>query len=345
MRVVIEVTAGPAKGRKTVLAAGQVLKVGRTEWADFAIPQDGHMSGVHMAIETDHAGCYVKDLGSTNGTYVNGRRLKPQERTALRSGDQVLAGQTTLAAQIQGEGAEAASSPSSAAWHQQMSKPAPAAAFVAPAPLLQKRRYTIETCDSGLTLCRGTVEDMAPADLAVAVCSLLPAYVIADFRKLGEPRPDELASPNYLFDWLDPVAVDLVSPVVVAQDELLSWPALIEQGWGNDALVCLFSQQGKEELLGHLRKALHKGEAGSPTDAIVGYCWPSVLAPLLSYSRPPFVRELLKGIDAVLVELPDLPDTWQLYGGKQVPKILDQLGFQQQAAEAVSADEARQPSE
>ena len=63
-------------------------------------------------------------------------------------------------------------------------------------------------------------------------------------------------------------------------------------------------------------------------DPIIGYCWPSVLAPLLSHYTPDFVQRLLEGIDAVLVEFPDLPDTWQLYGRRELVGLLCRLGFE-----------------
>ena len=40
MAVILQVTEGPAVGRKTFLRVGQIMRIGRTEWADFNVPQD-----------------------------------------------------------------------------------------------------------------------------------------------------------------------------------------------------------------------------------------------------------------------------------------------------------------
>jgi hypothetical protein len=42
----------------------------------------------------------------------------------------------------------------------------------------------------------------------------------------------------------------------------------------------------------------------------------------------------LAGIEAVLVELADLPESWQIFGSPQVAKILKQLGFREQPPES-----------
>ena len=61
---------------------------------------------------------------------------------------------------------------------------------------------------------------------------------------------------------------------------------------------------------------------------LLGYCWPSVLAPLLAFRTPAFVQSLLSGIDAVLIEIPDLPGTWQIYCGKSFVAAVAKMGFQ-----------------
>lgn len=56
------------------------------------------VSRIHAAIAYDeHAqALYMLDMGSTNGTFVNGRRLQPNERRSLRSGDSLRLGRLRL---------------------------------------------------------------------------------------------------------------------------------------------------------------------------------------------------------------------------------------------------------
>jgi len=326
MRVVLEVTSGPKAGRKIRLGAGQELRVGRTEWADFSVPEDGQMSGVHFALETDNTTCYIRDSGSSNGTFVNGRQIT--ERVALSGGDEIRAGQTLFVVHAEGNAAPRTADTPAAARGPDLPQASPAAA---PVPFLQgeaKVTYTVEKCGSGLTLCRGNIEEISPQELATSLCRVYPVYLIVDFNNLGTPPPGELSSPDYLFDWLEPDAAAMVSPVVLGQTDLLGWPALVEQGWGKDAVICLFSKQDKPALLAHLRQVIRaKPKREDLSGGIVGYCWPSVMAMLLAHGTPEFVQKLLAGIDAVQVELPDLPDTWQLYGSSRLAGELDQLGF------------------
>ena len=52
------------------------------------------MSSFHARIYRHDSGWYVEDLGSTNGTYLNQKRVtSPAE---LRAGDRVKIGKTTL---------------------------------------------------------------------------------------------------------------------------------------------------------------------------------------------------------------------------------------------------------
>jgi pSer/pThr/pTyr-binding forkhead associated (FHA) protein len=332
MRVVLEVLSGPDAGRKTLLGAGQAVQVGRTEWADFSLTKDGHMSSVHFVLETDQLACYVRDLGSSNGTFLNGKPVL--EKTLIRNGDEIRAGQTVFVIRTEGDVPERASAPG------ETETIVPSAAPLSPAASATKPSgtsvyYSVESCDSGLTLCRGTIEDIAPAQLAARISQEIPAFLIAHFAKLETPLPDELeAGEHALFDWLEPAAAANVSPVMLSQDEMADWPQWIEEGWGEDAVICVFSKQQREPLLQHLRAACRrKPHETVQQGAMVGYCWPSVLAPLLSHYTPQFVQQLLTGIDAVMVELPDFPETWQIYGRSGIAELLKKLGFVQEPSE------------
>ncbi len=71
------------------LPAGTVKTLGRTTRADFIV-EAALVSRVHCRLTTDAANqLTVEDLGSTNGTQVNGRTV---QRVALKSGDRVTVG-------------------------------------------------------------------------------------------------------------------------------------------------------------------------------------------------------------------------------------------------------------
>jgi predicted component of type VI protein secretion system len=55
---------------------------------------DEHASGQHALFQNAHGLWYVEDLGSTNGTYLNNRRIFSAQR--LKKGDKVRIGRTTL---------------------------------------------------------------------------------------------------------------------------------------------------------------------------------------------------------------------------------------------------------
>jgi pSer/pThr/pTyr-binding forkhead associated (FHA) protein len=99
MAVILQITGGPAKGRRTFLRAGQVLRIGRTERSDFDVPQDPTMAPVHFAVEYDAYVCRLRDLRSGAATMVNGAAVID---AVLAHGDQITAGATTFSVHIEG---------------------------------------------------------------------------------------------------------------------------------------------------------------------------------------------------------------------------------------------------
>jgi pSer/pThr/pTyr-binding forkhead associated (FHA) protein len=68
--------------------------LGRSSASDIVLKSDDYASGRHARL-TRHGGLlYVEDMGSTNGTFVNGR--KAVGATPLRHGDTVRIGSTTF---------------------------------------------------------------------------------------------------------------------------------------------------------------------------------------------------------------------------------------------------------
>jgi hypothetical protein len=70
------------------------LTIGRGRQNDIPIATDEYASARHARFEPRQDGVWVQDLGSTNGTYLNGTRLDRPRR--LTQGDIVRVGETDL---------------------------------------------------------------------------------------------------------------------------------------------------------------------------------------------------------------------------------------------------------
>ena len=99
MRVILDVLHGPRKGRTFVFDRHDTFIVGRSRFVHCPIPEDSALSRDHFLIEINPPRCELRDLGSTNGTFVNERRV---ERSRLGSGDQIVAGQSVFRVRVDG---------------------------------------------------------------------------------------------------------------------------------------------------------------------------------------------------------------------------------------------------
>ena len=93
MQAVLEVTAGPHSGQQIVLSPGVPVRIGRTPKADYVVAEDTFLSGAHFYVEWSGDQCIVRDLNSSNGTFLNGTRLS---EGILHEGDVITAGQSSF---------------------------------------------------------------------------------------------------------------------------------------------------------------------------------------------------------------------------------------------------------
>ncbi len=94
LQVTLTVTGGPHAGRAFHFEEHDSFLVGREKDAHFRLPRkDEYLSRHHFLVELNPPACRLIDLESTNGTYLNGRRVELAE---LRDGDQIRAGTTVL---------------------------------------------------------------------------------------------------------------------------------------------------------------------------------------------------------------------------------------------------------
>src|SRR4051812_9321676 len=89
METVLRVTSGPYEGQEYLVGRDGTFVVGRSSRVPFSMPHDLALSREHFQVENFPPVCHLVDLGSTNGTKVNGLRV---ERVLLREGDVVSAG-------------------------------------------------------------------------------------------------------------------------------------------------------------------------------------------------------------------------------------------------------------
>ncbi len=85
------VVQGPEAGTEHVLERDSIT-MGRGPGVDIAF-DDGAMSKEHAALELTPEGYLVRDMGSTNGTSVNGSRVMAAD---LKHGDRIGLGDHTL---------------------------------------------------------------------------------------------------------------------------------------------------------------------------------------------------------------------------------------------------------
>jgi hypothetical protein len=85
------VERGPWAGMTFLLDEG-LTRIGRGGDQDIVL-DDVTVSRSHAEVEVTPAGVSIRDVGSTNGTYINGERL---DRSQLKAGDEMIIGKYHL---------------------------------------------------------------------------------------------------------------------------------------------------------------------------------------------------------------------------------------------------------
>ena len=139
MEVILRVTSGPHTDQEYVFDRNDTFVVGRSSQVQFSVHDDRRLSREHFLIEFNPPLCVLKDLGSTNGTKVNGLRV---ESARLRDGDVIAAGASTFIVLVE----ETASRPANRIRCLGCGGPAPKETSVAAAPEDSKIEWLCESC-------------------------------------------------------------------------------------------------------------------------------------------------------------------------------------------------------
>lgn len=93
----LKVVEPPERRGRTFELAADEITIGRAPGCHVALTDDGYVSQLHARVFARDGRYFVEDLGSTNGTYLN--RKKVTGPVALRRGDRLQVGRTVLEVQ------------------------------------------------------------------------------------------------------------------------------------------------------------------------------------------------------------------------------------------------------
>ena len=289
---------------------------------------DDRLSRLHFRICPEGANWRLEDLRSRNGTKVQGKLVNV---CILNDGDVISAGKLTFRVNLAGVGGAPGRTTDSAQQTPVGSSTLdPDGAFEVAAMAIRgrlKMNCFAEQGESGQGYFRGDFGARTPAELLLAFRqsrTLKNPWLILDQSRFETPLPEPLAAAaKPIVDWLGPEYAESVSPrlIGIADVPYPDWEAFINDAWGQDVLYVIFSDRSEAELLQILRKSARQGKA------IAGILWPSVMSYMLLKGHAGPASEVMAGGNAILIELPDFPESWQLVGPATLQRNLEKLGF------------------
>lgn len=297
-QVVLEVSSDGADVSKHWIKPGQSAHVGRSSQCDHSFPQDHLMSTRHFVLECGDRVCELRDLNSSNGTFVDGQRIST---VIVRDGQSVVAGKTKFGIRI-----NYALGGNSAA--------------MSDVPC-----YVAARQESGALAFELGPHSLNCVEIIRLISDLSRLYLIVAPKRVTE-IPDCVES-TYLCNWLPTEVASRLSPIVLASAENSVLRELVQDHWGQDRLFCVFSQCESEEAVAHLAIVARGQEARDqvPVEAhMFGSGSPSRLGPLLANCDPGFAAFVFSKLDAVLLET---ADGYLLLGGEKLRDDLEHRGF------------------
>jgi len=305
MAIALFIATGPNTGQQIPVGTGQMVRVGRTSRADYAFPNDTYLSGVHFEIGYNEGGCAIRDLGSSNGTFVNGARLE-QASVAVNDGDEISAGEMTFLVQVS-SGEQPLAAPAAAV--------APEAGAPGVSPERTARRFApgCEPKAAARTVLTG--DQKRARD--ILMYQNAPLFAVVDVARDGS-LPQLLGTPALRSQPLfvtEPAAGHAPILVELGQASSLSERAdvhtfletLLRSGWGKSWGIFLTSLSSLDDLAAHFRGFLLP-HTGDERPLHLRLYDPRVLRAFLPTCEPAEIAAIFGPIVSYLIES-DRPDT------------------------------------
>lgn len=92
------VKTGPLQGHKYFVKTDSPILIGRSEEANVRIAYDEFCSRKHARVFWENGACFIEDLKSTNGTFLNDNRI--EGKAGLNNHDVIKLGDTAIVVSI-----------------------------------------------------------------------------------------------------------------------------------------------------------------------------------------------------------------------------------------------------
>jgi len=293
---------------------GQQLVIGRSIHADISVPNDVSMSTEHARIRILQNEVLLEDLLSTNGTLVNGNRIK---EVALNNTDEFSVGQQTFTVRVFGQAAPSApvSSEQFEVETRDDRKAAPVPCTVqSRVPLVVEEQLPLVEsaipfesfpCGSGLVFFSGCLPSFDPIDIARRLTLATPGWLLKQ-DDLGVQNGD---NPKH------EISIERISPMDP------SWMIPWSQTWGQQKSLLIYSRSDESKIKSTFQALFTTLNATSQK-----FPSHSNLFDFLANRLSDTVNRVFSPLDAILIEL---------YGGKQwayiaprdLETVLPQLHF------------------
>jgi pSer/pThr/pTyr-binding forkhead associated (FHA) protein len=301
------------------------ITFGRSAAADQMFPSDVNMSGRHFLMEPAAQGWRCRDLGSTNGTFLNGVLIA---EAMVQRGDVIRAGGSTFAVDMPHAGGQ----PAPAAKTQESTlSPNPAASgrrALLRAPLPCELLFRRFECRSGLVLYLGQRGGFDPTVVARLLAGDKPPLFVID-QTLADKTLGTEGAPATLASYV-PLAMQGSPRVVVCGAPAEEWMALVQAAWGQDSLAVALAASDVPSAIETIGAFSKKVAASSPTSRLAGL-YPSQLVEQLANAEPGERNGLFPALRCVLVEAHQ-GDRWAILGPPDTGDFLVLAGLRESPA-------------